>query len=104
MLKIYVASFITEADYETMIDSSETREWTMEDFAQGFTCAAGTDRSRVVAKAQEMFISEWNDLEQAEHVASEFDFIVNLKNVDYIEVQFHGDRVGVIVIREFEEA
>lgn len=118
MATIYVASFITADDYDGLIITG-FREQTWADVANGFTCCAGGNRERVLAKAKAMFIEELADREDlyantsveevetmnAERLAmieNDAELIEDGTNGWYIDVA--GEHEGYLVIREFEEA
>lgn len=112
---IYVASYITANDYDCLVTDGDFREQTWEDCANGFTCCAGTDRDRVLAKAKAMLIEEltenYDDLDertQAEladryaMIENDLELIEDGKSGWYADVA--GEHEAYIVIREFEEA
>lgn len=118
MPKIYVASFITAGDYDCLVTDGDFREQTWEDVANGFTCAAGLDRDRVIAKAKQMFIEELIDLEDLSASTSidevadanasrrsiiegDTELVPDGDNSWYIAVA--GENEGYLVVREFED-
>lgn len=114
MTTIYVASYVNEYDYDVFTTSSELHEYSMFDFAYGFSCAAGVDREKVLAKAKVAFIREYaeyaaeNDDEESilAHVAmieGDIEYFQNEKNPKDYRVEVLGDVVGAICIREFED-
>lgn len=103
MAKIYVASFITDGDYDAMTTSSEMVGWSMADFANGFISCAGLDRAKVEAKARELFIYEYASTDDMNVDEVQARVIFDGEEV-YMAHAVTGERqlCGAIVIREME--
>lgn len=97
---IYVASFVTVADYDCIVTDGDISNYSLVDLAQGFTCAAGTDKDRVIAKAKAQLEEELRDMEEL----TEDDELVYVEEEDSIRADLGADVIACIVIREVEEA
>lgn len=116
MTTIYVASFCTTASVETLRE--DCREYDATDFATGMTCAAGTDRDRVIEKAKAACIEEMideEDLRAHSAIPEVADYadkrIAEIRAIDWVQSAEDvimgsigvADVDAVIVIRTFED-